>query len=280
MQTLERIKLQIYDVIKKIILLIRYHIAPTNGQKAEKFIKRVWKRISEGPKTGIAFMLSLMSGFIYKKLIPNIKSQESKSSAIALVSDIGAIIRTMKENNTRKSQASKVSGGRGRGKAKRRGMDGMTEYINSNNRKIFIDAILLGNRRKDRSARDVISEIIMVFARQMEHGAPLRDLLEKAALAIAKGHFLKAKILTQRGLSFAAKNANSIALIGAGALASFATVFKNKLENAVNSAADKVMGNEKVNEAIGATVEPIRFLKDAIGNFIGIVQIISAITRR
>lgn len=156
----------------------------------------------------------------------------------------------------------------------------MNMYERHIKRRMLVDGILRGKPRIDRSVRDVISEIIMVFARQMEHGAPLRDLLEKAALAIAKGNFQKAKVLTQRGLSFAAKHVNTIALAGAGSLAAFATAYKSKIEGIANNLADKVMENEKVNSAIGATVGPIRFLKDAIGNFIGIVQIISAITGR
>lgn len=156
----------------------------------------------------------------------------------------------------------------------------MNKYINGIKRRIMVDSIMAGRPHWDRSVRDVISEIIMVFARRMEHGAPLRDLLEKAALAIAKGNFQKAKILTQRGLSFAAKHSNAIALAGAGTLAAFATAYKSKIENTMNNLADKVMENESVNKAIGATVGPIRFLKDTIGNFIGIVQIISAITGR
>lgn len=147
-----------------------------------------------------------------------------------------------------------------------------------NNRRRVVDSILRGRCHRDRNVRDVISEIIMVFARQIERGAPLRDMLEKAALAVAKGNMQKARILTQRGLSFAAKHANTIALTGAGTLATVAAICKNRIENAVNNAADKVMNNEGVNKGIAALVTPIRILKDTVANFIGIVQIISAVT--
>ena len=140
-----------------------------------------------------------------------------------------------------------------------------------------IDSALIVRKHKDRSARDVIAEIILVITKSMEHGSPLRDMLEKMAYAIATGKFLKAKIISQRALAFVMKNKTAVLLGVSATIASVATALKSRFNSAVNGVADRVFTEERMNR-INETVTPrLRFFKEALSNFGAILNVLAAL---